>query len=375
MLLVASFSFAQNNGSVKETNYLRMQWSQVAIGMPSDWYGSADAQKVAENVLISQREIGGWAKNQPYHHTLSEAKKAEYLEAKKMNGATIDNGSTTMELRFLAKVYTKKQDKRYRDAFIKGFDYILMAQYDNGGWPQFYPVEGFDFEAGAPSAKNVPYYVHITYNDNAMVNVMTLLKEIYSDDPEFVALKIDSGRKQKAMAAFNKGVNCMLKTQIMVNGKPTVWCAQHHYKTLAPVKARSYELESFSGAESVGIVALLMGIDQPSEEVIAAVRSARDWFEGHKIEGIKLAREKKPDGSYDRRVLEDAAAPALWARFYDLNTELPYFCDRDGVKKSTLAEIGFERRNGYSWYTNAPQRILDNFPQWEQKWAQSPRSK
>ena len=48
----------------------------------------------------------------------------------------------------------------------------------------------------------------------------------------------------------------------------------------------------------------------------------------------------------------------------DLDTEKPFFCDRDGVKKDKLEEIGRERRGGYSWYTTSPQGILDEYPEW-----------
>jgi pectinesterase len=44
-------------------------------------------------------------------------------------------------------------------------------------------------------------------------------------------------------------------------------------------------------------------------------------------------------------------------------------CDRDGIKKSTLDEIGYERRNGYSWYTGEPQKVLDVYLKWKEKWV------
>jgi PelA/Pel-15E family pectate lyase len=79
-------------------------------------------------------------------------------------------------------------------------------------------------------------------------------------------------------------------------------------------------------------------------EVIAAVEGAVAWFEAAKITGIRL----KERGS-ERVLVEDSGAPPLWARFYDLKTGQPFFCDRDGVPKSTIAEIGSERRDGYAW--------------------------
>jgi pectinesterase len=150
----------------------------------------------------------------------------------------------------------------------------------------------------------------------------------------------------------------------MVNDKPTVWCAQHDEITLLPAKARSYELPSFSGGESVGIILYLLSIKNPSPEIKSAIMGAVGWFESHKIEGIRLDTEITKEGTKTRIVVEDKNAPPMWARFYDLETEKPYFCDRDGIKKSSLAEIGDNRRNGYSWYQTGPAKVLQKYPLW-----------
>jgi pectinesterase len=365
LLLPLTLGFAQTKPQVKPGEYLKMRWTTVANQMPSQWYGTEDAKLVAENVLISQKAIGGWAKNEPYHHPFSDSLKTHYLQTKAEKGGTFDNGSTISELRFLAKVYAHLKDERYKQAFEKGVNYIFMAQYENGGWPQYFPVK--DAQDEILLDKTEPYSMHITFNDNAMVNVMTLLKDLFSDNKEFTPLELGKGLKEKARMAFNKGVECILKTQIQVNHHPTVWCAQHNEKTLAPANARAYELASFSGAESVGIALLLMDIDHPSKAIIAAVNGAEKWFEDHELKGIKIGSEIDQSGQRNRVVIEDKNASPIWARFYDLATEKPFFCSRDGIKRSSLAEISYERRNGYSWYTDAPEKVLARFPKWQKK--------
>lgn len=352
VLFILLITLSYTASYAQETKYLSMKWKDVATKMPDDWYGSEEAKAVAEHVLLAQKDIGGWGKNKEYHLPLSEFEKAQITADKSKIGATFDNGATIAEMRFLAKVYANQKDERYKHAFEKGLNYIFISQYDNGGWPQFFPVRG----------GNGDYSMHITFNDDAMVNTMEFLKEIYSGDQEFYALDIDSVLVSKAQKSFDAGIDCILKTQIVVDGKPTVWCAQHDKKTLAPAKARSYELPSFSGSESVGIVQLLMDLDNPSKAVVASIEGALNWFESHKIEGIKLKTEIDKEGRKNRIVVKDKNAPALWGRFYDLETEQPFFCDRDGIKKNSLAEIGHERRNGYSWYVSAPAKILKAYP-------------
>lgn len=364
--LTLTIGWGQNSQEVKPGAYLRMRWETIAVGMPSAWYGSDEAKQVAENVLLSQKEIGGWAKNEPLHLTFSDSLKTHYIQTKTEKGGTFDNGSTLSEMRFLAKVYSKIQNERYKQAFEKGLNYIFIAQYDNGGWPQYFPVKDPSDEIMLD--KTEPYSMHITYNDDAFVNIMTLLKQIYSGDEEFAPLSISKEIKEQAKERFCKGVDCILKSQIVVDNKPAVWCAQHDEITLAPANARAYELASFSGSESVGILLLLMDIDNPSKNVIAAVDGAVKWLEGHKIEGIKIGTEIDENGRRNRIVVEDKNAPPIWARFYDLETGKPFFCSRDGIKRSSMADISAERRNGYSWYTYAPEKVFTKYPEWKQKW-------
>ena len=350
-LLLALFTC---QGKTKNNDFLNMKWRHVATRMPFEWYGSEEARQCAENVLIAQKNCGGWAKNKPFHHPFSRKEKHQYLHTKDQIGATIDNRATTSEIRFLAKVYAHSKNEKHRSACQKAINYLLEAQYDNGGWPQFYPLKG-------------GYANHITYNDDAMADAMLVLKDVYQNSDEFRALKLSEPLKERAHTAFDKGVACILKTQIKVDGQPTVWCAQHDEVTFEPAKARSYELVSFSGAESAKIVQLLMAIENPSEEIKTAIEDAVAWFKKHQIEGIKRQWVEAENGLYNKVIVADKNAPLLWARFYDLETEKPYFCDRDGIKKEQITEIGFERRNGYSWYTDLPQQVIDAYPQWKKK--------
>jgi len=339
-----------------QTKVEDMDWKQVVYGQPKEWYGSAEAIKIAENVLLYQRNVGGWPKNTPFHKPLTESQKDDLRKLQSVGeGATTDNGATFMELTFLSKIYEKTGNERYKKAFLKGIDYLLEAQYENGGWPQFYP-------------ERKGYYTHITYNDNSMVNIMWVMKSIAEKDGRY-SIVPDEATVIKARKAFQKGINVILKTQYKQNGKLTVWCAQHDEKTFQPAKARSYELPSLSGGESPGIVLLLMSLDKPSPEIINAVQSAVAWFNKVKINGIRMESFTNKDGLKDRRIVADKDAPPMWARFYELEDNRPFFCDRDGIKKYALSEIGHERRNGYSWYGTGPQKVLDEYKKWQLKWA------
>ena len=338
-------------------SYMNKRWREVSTRMPDEWYGSAESKMAADSILKYQTAAGGWPKNSDFHR--GGMKQDEWKRIKESGiGATFDNSATTTEMMFLAKMFDKTKDERYKNAFLKGLNYIFESQYENGGWPQFFPVR-----KGGSS-----YSGHITFNDGGMVNVLNLLNDIIKQHLSFASLKITEELRKKAKESFEKGVECILKTQIKINGQPTVWCAQHDEVTLAPADARSYELASFSGAESVGITFLLMKIEYPSKDIIKAVDASVKWFQEHKLQGIRMQDFVNAEGLKDRKVVEDKTAPYIWARFYDLETGKPYFSDRDGVKRETFAEMGHNRRNGYSWYTYAPQKLLDEYQKWSKKW-------
>jgi PelA/Pel-15E family pectate lyase len=316
------------------------------------WYGGAEARRIADNLLLYQRASGGWPKNTEMAALLTDAQKAEIVADKNEIDSTMDNSATCPQMRYLAKVCAAAGEARYRDTFTKGLDYLLAAQYDNGGWPQFYPLRN-------------GYYSHITFNDGAMVNVMMLLAEIRDGKPDFAF--VDADRRAACGRAVEKGIACVLKCQIIVDGKRLAWCAQHDERTLKPASARTYELATLSGAESVGVVQFLMAVEKPTAEIIAAVKGAVRWFEEVKITGIRQVRSPAPDTprGYDKVIVPDPQAPPLWARFYEIGANRPIFCSRDGIPRYDISEISYERRTGYAWYVDGPADLLaKDYPAW-----------
>ena len=331
-----------------------LNWNQAQRQKP-EWYASSEAQRIADHLLLYQRATGGWPKNTNMAVVLNEPAKAELAKLKAETDSTIDNGSTYTQMAFLARVFTATKTTRYQVSFNQAFDYLLKAQYDNGGWPQFYP----DLSG---------YYQHITYNDNAMVGVLNVLRDIARQQPNY--LFVNAAHRAQAERAVTRGTECILKTQIIVADKKTAWCAQHDEVTLAPAKARAYEHPSLSGSESVGIVRFLMGIERPDARVTEAIESAVAWFKAVQINGFKYydKRDAALEQGHDR-ILEAAAnAGPLWARFYEIGTNRPIFSGRDSVIKYSVAEIEHERRTGYGWYSEAARDLLaQDYPRWQQR--------
>ncbi|MCH5309849.1 MAG: pectate lyase [Prevotella sp.] len=320
-----------------------------------EFFKTEEARKVGDQVLLYQRVTGGWPKNIDMAKPLSDEERAQVeSEKSREDDSTTDNNATTMQMTYLARLWQQTHDNRYRDAFRHAVDYLLSGQYENGGWPQFWPeMHG--------------YQIHITYNDDAMVNTMELLRAVAEEKEPYAGIT-DKALKTRLMTAFNKGIECILATQIVADGELTVWCQQHERETLVPAPARAYELPSYCSMESATIVRLLMSLPNPDERVKRSIHAAMRWFDKHKLTGYRLERTGRP-GSGDRnvRLVEDPNAAPMWARFYDLERAEPYVCDRDGVPRRRLEQIGIERRTGYSWYNSRPADLYPLYNEWADK--------
>lgn len=321
------------------------------------FYRTDEARRIGDQLLLYQRNTGGWPKNIDMVRALDESEKHQVLEQKKLRyDSTTDNDATTIQMVFLARLYEQTHEKKYSDAFRKGVEYLLSGQYKNGGWPQFWP-------------EMRDYQIHITYNDDAMVNTMCLLRDIAAQKAPYGGDLTTEKQRQRMTKAFDKGVECILNTQIKDReGRLTVWCQQHDRKTLLPAKARAYELPSYCSMESASIVKLLMELPNPDERVFKAVDAAMVWLDAHKLMGYRVERRGYAGGPQgDTELVADPSAGPLWARYYDLENEEPFVCDRDGIPRHSITELSSERRNGYAWYSDRPGDLYSKYKKWVKK--------
>ena len=292
------------------------------------WYGSSEGTAFADQILQYQLSDGGWRKDMNNTGLTGSWAKS-----------TIDNDATWSQIRVLSRVYNATGTEKYKTGALRGIDLLLNGQYDNGGWPQVF---------GDPGT----YHAHITFNDEAMVSVMRVLQEVGNKSNEFAYL--DDTRAERARKAVEKGVECILKCQITVNGKLTAWGQQHDEFTLAPAGARAYELPSICTSESVGIVNFLRSLPNKDARIVNSINAAVTWFDEVKLEGIRFVKQGD-----DKVIIQDPSAPPLWTRFYDLESSRPMFSDRDGKVYYDVSQISQERRTGYAWYGTWPAKNVE----------------
>jgi PelA/Pel-15E family pectate lyase len=336
----------------------------IPIDRDLAWYGTSNAQFLADNIVSFQTPAGGWSKN--LNFTRHPRAPGEHFAPNNLNRfsnpadfdlphdtnwdyvGTIDNDATTTEMYFLARTAARgspKQATQWRKSFLRGVDYLLAAQFPNGGWPQVWPLQG-------------GYHDAITFNDDAMLNVMELLRDISRGENEFAF--VPARTRRRAATSLERGIQCTLATQIVANGRPTVWCQQYNALDLTPAAARNYEMPSAASSESASMVEFFMSLPKPSPAIIASVDGAAAWFKKTAI--YDVAYRSSTNGG---RVLESApGAGPIWPRFAEIGTDRPIFGDRDKTIHDNLSEISVEQQRGYGWYNGAPKAVLDRYATW-----------
>lgn len=302
-------------------------WVRHAPRLSDTYFTGDSARLVAANVMAHQIENGAWPKNINFFRVDIQSDIPAAIDSLSrlprqhdLQEATIDNGATMTEIRFLMRMYEAVKDSAYLESAVRGVNYLLSMQYENGGFPQYFP-------------RHDHYHGRITFNDNAMPSALRLLLQVSRREAPYAHLPL--ALSVEASAAVDKGVGCILACQYVQNGRPTIWAQQYDEKTLQPVGARAFELEGLATAESVAVVEFLQLVEDDRPEVKEAIAAAVKWFRENRLE----------DGR--------------WARFYTLEDNRPFFCGRDGVMRFKLEEIDEERQTGYSWYNTRASNLLD----------------
>lgn len=315
-------------------------------------YGDSQYLEIADNLIAYQNEDGGWPKNIDWLGKLNTDSVYSALK-ESYKRSTLDNRNTFPQIEYLADVYRISEQDKYREAALKGLNYLLATQKANGGW------RGWDVDA-------------ITFNDDVTTGALELFRNIVQGDESYNWL--DAEMKQKIQSGYEKGIQLVLDCQVVQDGVKTAWAQQHDNETLLPVKARSYELPGITANESCEVMQLLMGIENPSPEVIDAVDHAIAWLRKVQITGIRVERISLAEDQiinheypYDNVVVEDPEAKPIWARYYEVSDNTPFMCTRAGEKVWKLADVNAERRTGYDWYGYWPEKVFKAYADWSKK--------
>lgn len=333
---------------------------QMKRGADYSRYEPDDVRAIADNILLLQRDHGGWVQNRDPLRVLSEVEIADLVAEKSEAHGSFDNRNVYTQIEYLMGAYALLGEPHYLAGAERGLGYLFNHQFEScGGWPHSVPA-------------NSAYQGRITVADEVFSGPLQLLRGIAEARPPLDGF--DGTIRHQAEQALRRGDACLLRLQVRQGKTLTGWAGQYDPVTLEPMGGRSFELPAIVSEETVAILDYLTSIEAPSPEVIASLNGAASWLrrvpiDGWRLETVTLDEPVEYDHhvtTVDRRLVEDPDAPPLWARFYDLADNTIVLANRDGVRVERYDQIHPERRTGYSWFGTSPARFLEKtYPAWQ----------
>lgn len=307
-------------------------------------------QNMLRNMLTWQTPAGGWSKNIDMY---TKAREKGQIFGEKNYIPTFDNNATIMQIIQLKHAIgqnggDKNSVKDIKESLHKAINYLLSAQYPNGGFPQTYPLVG-------------GYHDLVTYNDDVMANIIALLNDMRKA-PKAYAL--NASQLVEVNTHFNLALQRIMKDQVTVNSQQGAWGQQHDPLTYQLKSARAYEMAALSSMETARLLEKLMQIDGPNKALKTTIEKGINWLKAEQIIGIRWQRHENKNSEF----IVDKTVQGLWPRFIDQDTGKPVFGDRNGQIYATVQEVSIERQNGYAWYHSSQLSALTAYKNWHRQW-------
>ena len=100
------------------------------------------------------------------------------------------------------------------------------------------------------------------------------------------------------------------------------------------------------------------------------MEGAVHWFRQAAVNGVRVVTvaDASLPGGKDRRLVKDAEADPVWARYYEIGTNRPMYIEQ-GVVKYSLAELSHSHRIGHGWIGGRwPAGLLAaDYPTWRRE--------
>ena len=291
------------------------------------------ANEAANSLIECQLESGGWPSDFDFapdkaakYYLRSDKEEKNEEQGKRRNLSTLDDNKTQSALRFLVELASLPESKENGDlhsCLEYAMEKLFAAQAPNGAFPQQWDVALDDNlpvkKASYPDSwsREYPkeqYHRYYTLNDNNLLNAVEMLLRAR-----------DLTGEDRYLERAKKVGDFLLLAQ-MPDPQPA-WAQQYNFET-QPVWARKFEPPSLSSGESFGAIETLfqLWVVSGDEKYRAPLARALDWLE----------KSALPDGT--------------WARFYELKTNRPLYCEADTYKvtydgSNTPSHYGFNIGN------------------------------
>jgi PelA/Pel-15E family pectate lyase len=241
------------------------------------------AEAAGDALIQGQLQCGGW----DYKIEFDEEQRARWRYRQDgiagrdapegRNTGTFDDNNTQSAVRYLMALHAATGEERFGEAARYALDFMLRAQFENGAWPQRFPLP----EKG--------YSGFYTFNDNAMndcIDVMVRAYRQYGD--------------AKYQEPAERGGAFIILSQL---DAPQAGWAQQYDADLKPVWARKFEPESVCSAVTSRNIRTLvqLHLEFGDDKYLEPIGDAIEWLQ------------------------ESQISDGRWARFYELESNRPLY--------------------------------------------------
>jgi PelA/Pel-15E family pectate lyase len=240
--------------------------------LTGDEYYLHAAERAANALIYGQHPKGGWhyiidfnmTDIREFYRDVASRHQGGYEEYRHFYGnCTFDDNTTQGPTQLLLNLYMETLDPKYRQPLLKALDFILEAQYPNGGWPQRYPLS---FEYAHHGYKD--YTSNYTLNDGSLRNCMWVLIDAYERLGD-----------ERYFEAARRAADFLVLVQLPE--PQAAWCDQYDMD-LKPAWARTHEPPAILSRQTVNTVKTMLdfylytGDKRYLEPVAPALRWMRD---------------------------------------------------------------------------------------------------
>lgn len=175
---------------------------------------------------------------------------------------TFDDFATSESTRFLMRLCRMLDEPRYVQARDKALNFVLKAQFENGAWPQRFPLED-------------DYSADYTFNDSVIADCIALLLEAHD-------LLGDARFEQAA----RKGMDFYLLAQLP---EPQPGWAQQYAHDLRPGWGRPFEMDTVCAGQTYDNINDLMRFFKITgdKKYLDAIPRALDWLDRVRFKDAK----------------------------------------------------------------------------------------
>ncbi|WP_020208575.1 pectate lyase [Gilvimarinus chinensis] len=288
------------------------RWNSHHPDREVDQYDKTQILAIADNLLLMQRNNGGWPAHTNPFRQLSGDEKLQLLKDQNAADASFIDHNVFPQIYYLSHVYLQTGDVRYRNAARRALRLTINAQLYNGGWTD---------RAIVSTKLDGP---HLSVDTRVTLNALVFLRKVASGSMPYGYISFETRRK--AADAVRKGDALLLRLQQAHNSRASIWASAYQLETNLPVPGRGEHLAGLNTPLSVEISRYFMKINRPPVEVKRAVQGAYNWFVSNTLQRWQI---RYRDQQENNNVLEPPRSEMklplkpMWALRYDLKTSEP----------------------------------------------------